>query len=271
MMLNKNLLLLNTTLNDYYTRPFGDVFYDESTEIPPPVSPYINDQRMLRPRVKTILEMRPDLYFNASYGVLNNGVPATNGGPWTDWVSLRGGITDEVIEVGSPVWLKYGIANRPSTQWDGSTRIRYSGTQPLNGRYFTVIIQLACQDVTSAGRRMVLELDNGTDTRFIQFGVSTGGYAHIYTRDTTKLGYYIVTGSTLLGTIPHTILYTFNQDLTQWAIAVDGEWETLTPGVNGFVNYGFSDYGTLNVMRIGGWTERFAGQVGLIAAWNKRI
>lgn len=271
-MLNKNLLLLNTTLNDYYTRPFGDVFYDESTEIPQSLSPYINDQRMLRPRLKTILEMRPDLLFDAGYGVLDNlGNIADDGDYWYEWVSRTGNFSVDTVEMGPPRWLKYGINNRPSVQFDGSDRVSYTGTLPLNGDSFTVIIRFQCQDVTAAANRIIFYVNAGIDKRYLSFGVTADGYIIIDSRDTTKLGYYTVKGSTLLGTNSHTAIFTVNQAGDTWEVYIDEEQETLTPGVNGNPGYGFSDYGPLTHMKIGGYTTRFAGQVGYIAIWNKRI
>lgn len=228
------------------------------------VSTTLLDHRLMRLRKKSVYEMKPDILWAATHGI---GV--ADGASFTDWEPRRGGGT-ATVNFGSPDYLAAGLANRPSVQFDGSTRLLYSGSV-LSAEAFTVLMQIQCQTETSAGRRMVFHLDNGTTDRFIAFGVDASGYAQIYSRDTTKAGFYLVSGDTLLGTGARTLLFTANAAGDAWEIYVDGVAQTLTPGANGNPGFGPSDYGATSRAYLGGNDVRFAGQVAYVAGWNQRI
>lgn len=272
-MLNKNLLLLNTTLNDYTTRLFSDTFYEDDEEVLPRIYPYIMDQRILRPRLKTILEMKPDLLWDANYGCINNlGAICTSNQYVTKWIDRVQGI--ELTSTGSstPIWYEYGMCDQPSVLFDNNDLLEIASVVPslLNAVEHTVFVLGYPLDFASVPRAIVFT-NTLESNRYLLFGIEGDG------KMTTKANgdgtFEGMKNTVTTTTAPHAFIFT-NNSPTEWSHIIDGvEYELEIANIGGNTGRSFGGVSGLNRTRMGYSTSSnyWYGHIAMIAIWGRAI
>lgn len=268
-MLNKNLLLLNSTINSCNSR-FGDIFYeDEDVKAPSRIYPYINDHRILKPRLRTLLEMKPAFLFDAHTLNLSDGAAVES------WASV---VSDDVLTQSSsglkPTFIKYGLANRPCVLFDGGDLLEINKSL-LNNTTASIIVVAEWLAHDTAASQVILACgrSDSDDYYWILRSRPTPYISTAARNNGTETGFFC---DSSIATGVQVILMQSNEAGNGYEVEVNGVQQTLTPYAGGTLTRGPSTIDGLNRTSIGAWHSTgiiwyLKAKIGLIAGWNRRI
>lgn len=227
------------------------------------VSKTLDDRRLMCMRRKTIRELKPDLLFDANYGI---GV--ADGAVVTNWVARVGGVTLTQATAGNkPTWWQNGIGTQPAVLFGGTHWMTLSGL-PLVASLGTVVICFQQTDATG-NQSLCSFYDNGVAGSTLAFQLSAGK-PRLYHANTA-----LVTGNGTAGTGKRVGTYTTNAAHDDWILYLDKTLQTLTPGGTGNSGDWIAEIADCSRMSVG--CERaagatgFIGRIAYIAAWDSLL
>jgi len=223
------------------------------------------DQRLLRTRRKTIRELKPDILWDANYGI-----DVADGARVSSWTPVIGtGTLAHETADNQPRWLQHGIGQQAAVLFAGGQYL-YGHVAPLVGSLGTVAMMV--QLTSTTGEQVALSgYDNSDASYYLDLGVNNN---KIQIRSSDP-GSDAVYGGTSLGTTKHTLIYTTNEAGTAWRLFADGSEESLTVLYDENSGKWFGDVAGIDYFTIGAYrnagARSFTGYIAYIAGWNKLL
>lgn len=231
------------------------------------VTPFVMDNRLLKVRRKTILELEPDVLFDANWGVTHSG----DGTYVSAWASRRGGITvEQATEANQPRWLANGIGLQPAILFDGGDYMEDTITA-LTGTVHTVIASVQLTVGTAAPEYM-LSFWKSSNAHTLALGFNAGASRTLFT-DIGPL-YTGANGGTDIGTDAAIVTWTTNAAGDAWVHYVGDTAETMTPTNDGNTGESFSDVTLMDRLTIGASrasTLPVSARIAYIAIWGSLL
>lgn len=245
------------------------------------------DHRLLTLRRKTVLEMKPDYFWDAAYGCTEQDDSACEDGDYVKtWAAVRGGVTlaqTNIVDY-RPVWLAEGISQRPCLLFRGDNYLHVTPCPMAAATVHTIAIAYQMlghvSDPAETQSFLVASEEGDSADSYFQLAVSSATKRQFTSvrADAVQAG---ATGTADVNTDAevHVGVFSVNEAGDAWQHYLDGVAENMNAIGSGNSGLSFGDITTLTRLSVGGFSSTGAGaasytlygKIAYIAMWSKRL
>lgn len=228
-------------------------------------SGFLFDQRLMKIRRKTIMELNPTLLWDAAHGIT-----VADGEKVASWVDRITGLDAvQATADNQPTYLTNGIGGQPALSFAGSQWLLCAATAVASATEGTIIIGFE-HATPGTEQALFCGYDGAAANENMQCIITAGGKLAFVHQQATPTG--VVTGGTTVGTSRRLASFTHNAAGDAWVLYLDRTSETLTATGGGNLGTWFAGITTIQYLCIGSKrgnaTGGFKGKISYIAVWN---